>query len=225
VLDLRGIGKHVTLPSGQDLAILTDATVSLAAGRSLAIEGRSGSGKSTLLNVIGLLDSYDAGSYTIDGIEAGEMSDREASHLRGSTFGFVFQQFHLLERRSALANVCAPLAHAPASEFRRRRARAAELLDRVGLADRMASLPSQLSGGEQQRVAIARSLIRQPRVILADEPTGSLDAATGEVVLQILLGLARDTGCAIVLVTHDEQVARMADRRARLEHGRLSWAA
>lgn len=221
MIDLFGVAKRLTLPSGEPLDILTDVTLHLEAGSTVAIVGRSGSGKSTLLNVMGLLDSYDSGSYRIDGIDARTLGDRVASRLRGTTFGFVFQQFHLLDRRSAVANVAAPLAHGPHDEYATRDRRAMELLSRVGLADRSASLPSQLSGGEQQRVAIARSLVRHPKVVLADEPTGSLDVETGARVLDILLGLAREDGCAVVLVTHDMQVATRADRQMILEGGSL----
>lgn len=221
MIDLSGVAKRLTLPSGEPLDILTDIALCLEPGSTVAIVGRSGSGKSTLLNVIGLLDTYDSGSYQIDGIEARTLGDHAASRLRGTTFGFVFQQFHLLDRRSAVANVGAPLAHGPRGEYAERDERSRELLARVGLADRSASLPSQLSGGEQQRVAIARSLVRHPRVVLADEPTGSLDVETGGYVLDILLELAREDGCAVVLVTHDMQVATRADRRMFLEGGRL----
>jgi putative ABC transport system ATP-binding protein len=225
VIDLAGVAKRLTLPSGEPLDILTDVSLQLEAGSTVAIVGRSGSGKSTLLNVMGLLDSYDSGSYRIDGVDARTLGDRLASRLRGTTFGFVFQQFHLLDRRSALANVAAPLTHGPSEEYDARDRRAMELLSRVGLADRAASLPSQLSGGEQQRVAIARSLVRRPKVLLADEPTGSLDVDTGARVLDILLGLAREDGCAVVLVTHDMQVASRADRQMILEGGSLREAA
>ena len=225
MIDLAGVAKRLTLPSGEPLDILTDVSLHLEAGSTIAIVGRSGSGKSTLLNVMGLLDSYDSGSYRIGGVDAQTLGDRVASRLRGATFGFVFQQFHLLDRRSALANVAAPLTHGPRDEYASRDRRAMELLSRVGLEDRSASLPSQLSGGEQQRVAIARSLVRRPKVVLADEPTGSLDVETGTRVLDILLGLAREDGCAVVLVTHDMQVASRADRQMILEGGSLREAA
>lgn len=221
MIDLAGVAKRLTLPSGEPLDILTDVSLHLEAGSTIAIVGRSGSGKSTLLNVMGLLDAFDSGSYRINGIDARTLDDRVASRLRGTTFGFVFQQFHLLDRRSALANVAAPLTHGRRDEYASRHHRAMELLSRVGLEDRSASLPSQLSGGEQQRVAIARSLVRRPKVVLADEPTGSLDVETGTRVLDILLGLAREDGCAVVLVTHDRQVASRADRQMILEGGSL----
>jgi len=218
---MEGIAKRVVLPNGQPLEILTDVSLSVAAGESVAILGRSGSGKSTLLNLLGLLDMSDAGRYTVDGRDVAELSDRDASRLRGNTFGFVFQQFHLLEGRSAAANVSGPLQHAELAAFGSRHRLAGELLDRVGLSGRAKSLPSQLSGGEQQRVAIARSLIRNPRCLLADEPTGSLDLETASTILDLLRQVVADQRCALVIVTHDPAVANRADRRLLLESGRL----
>jgi putative ABC transport system ATP-binding protein len=221
VIELGHVSKSVVLPGGSHLSILRDINLRLERGEVVAILGRSGSGKSTLLNLIGLLDEPDSGSYTVDGIEVGSIGDRERSALRGRTFGFVFQQFHLLEGRSAIENVAAPLAHASMREYAGGDKRAAALLDAVGLNERLRSKPSQLSGGEQQRVAIARALVRHPRVVLADEPTGSLDTTSGDAVLALLLSLARDAGSALVLVTHDEEIASRADRRLRLVEGEL----
>jgi len=221
MIEIRGLTKRVPLAGGPDLDILRGVDLDLGAGEVVAIVGRSGSGKSTLLNLVGLLDTYDSGSYRIGDADVGAMADPERSALRGSTFGFVFQQFHLLSRRNALDNVAAPLAHAPVREYSRRSDRARKLLGAVGLVDRLGSLPSQLSGGEQQRVAIARALVRHPRIILADEPTGSLDTANGEAVLRLLLTLARDSRTSLLLVTHDDVVAAAADRRLQLLDGRL----
>ena len=218
VEDLR---KIVHLPSGESLEILAGVDLELHPGELVAILGRSGSGKSTLLNLLGLLDTFDGGRYTIDGTDVAGLSDAERSRLRGTTFGFVFQQFHLLERRSALANVRAPLVHGPFSAYRRRDATASRLLAAVGLSDRAASTPSHLSGGEQQRVAIARALVRAPGIILADEPTGSLDTASGGSVLAMLIDQVRTAGATLVLVTHDDRVAASADRRMLLESGHL----
>ena len=214
--------KSVRLPDGAPLTILADASLELRPSEVIAVSGRSGSGKSTLLHGLGLLDPFDAGEYEIDGAATAGLSDREASSLRGQTFGFVFQQFHLLERRSALQNVLAPLQHAGWSESRERRRWGEQLLEQVGLADRRESYPSQLSGGEQQRVAIARALIRDPHYVLADEPTGSLDEETGAAVLALLLELVRDRGCGLLMVTHDAQIARRADRRLDLRGGILA---
>ena len=221
MIELRHVAKSAVLPGGTRLEILRDVNLRLLQGEVIAILGRSGSGKSTLLNLIGLLDEPDDGSYTVDGVEVASVGDRERSALRGRTFGFVFQQFHLLDGRSAIDNVAAPLTHAPMREYAGGSKRAAALLDAVGLSERLGSRPSQLSGGEQQRVAIARALVRTPRVVLADEPTGSLDTSSGDAVLALLLSLAREAGSALVLVTHDEEIARRADRRLRLVDGEL----
>jgi putative ABC transport system ATP-binding protein len=221
VLELIGITRSVSLPDGQILEILRGVDLQVDQGEVLAILGRSGSGKSTLLNVLGLLDTPTAGSYRVGGRDVRELSDGERSVMRGERFGFVFQQFHLLEGRSALENAAAPLAHAGWTSYRTRRQRAAEVLTSVGLEGRLASRPHQLSGGEQQRVAIARALVRRPSVILADEPTGSLDTGNADVVLRLLLDLVRTVGSSLVLVTHDPVVADVADRRLQLDRGRL----
>jgi len=221
LISLRGGRKAIRLPSGDSLTLLASVSLDLHPGEVVAIGGRSGSGKTTLLQCLGLLDEFDAGTYLVDGIEVATLSDNGQSTLRGRTFGFVFQQFHLLERRSALANVIAPAQHGTWAELRSARGRALELLHRVELADRTASPPAQLSGGEQQRVAIARSLIRDPRYVLADEPTGSLDPHTGEEVLRLLIDLCRGQSKALLLVTHDEAVLSCADRRLQLRDGQV----
>lgn len=220
-IQIVGLQKRFALPGGRPLQILAGVDLDVRPGRTVAIVGRSGSGKSTLLNIVGLLDQFDGGSYSLGGVDVSLMSERDRSLNRGRTFGFVFQQFFLLEGRTALENVAAPLAHATPAEYRTRHHRATEVLAAVGLADRSGSLPSQLSGGEQQRVAIARALVRRPQIILADEPTGSLDTTTGAEVLRLLLRLVGESGSALVLVTHDSVLAAAADRRLRLEGGRL----
>lgn len=221
MIELRGIVKSVRLPSGERLGVLRGVDLQVDRGEVVAIEGRSGSGKTTLLNILGLLDHPDEGRYLLDGAEVAEMDDSALAPLRGATFGFVFQAFNLLDRRSALANVEAPLLHGGRCPRRTRRRRATELLVRVGLAERMMSDPSQLSGGEQQRVSIARSLVRDPAYILADEPTGSLDLGTAEQVLGALVTLVRESRCGLVLVTHDARLASRADRRLVLVGGKL----
>lgn len=221
MLELHDAVKGFRLPDQDVVTILDRASVEIAEGDIVAVLGRSGCGKSTLLHLIGLLDSLDGGSYRVDGRDVSNLTDREASALRGRTFGFLFQEFHLLERRSALQNVMAPLYHAPWTELSHGRDRAVALLDAVGLAGRRDSGPSQLSGGEQQRVAIARSLVRHPRYLLADEPTGSLDRETAAQILKLLIRLVDSEGCALLIVTHDDRVASVAGRQLLLEGGIL----
>lgn len=221
LLELEGIGKSYILPDGQTLHILNNLDLSIGAGSVTAIVGRSGSGKSTLLNLLGLLDMPSAGRMTINDSDVAKLGDARRAKLRGSFLGFVFQQFHLLDRRSALENVAEPMLYAGRSEIGDRFRQARSLLDLVGLADRADSMPHLLSGGEQQRVAIARALIRKPSIVLADEPTGSLDAVNGERILELLLGLVRSQALSLVLVTHDPELASRADRVFVLRDGLL----
>ncbi|MDQ3506146.1 MAG: ABC transporter ATP-binding protein [Actinomycetota bacterium] len=219
---LAGIGRAVRLPDDSRLDILTDINVEVERGEHIAIVGRSGSGKSTLLNIIGLLDAPTSGTYELDGKPTDDLSSRARARLRGATFGFVFQQFNLLPRRSATENVAAPLLYASGGQVWARRAAAREMLDRVGLGDRMDYLPERLSGGEQQRVAIARSMVRNPSVLLADEPTGALDVDTGGTVMDMLEQVVAQFGTTLVTITHDLSVAARADRQFRLDQGVLS---
>jgi len=221
-ISLAGIGRSVRLPDGSQLDILTDINLEAERGEHIAVVGRSGSGKSTLLNLIGLLDSPTAGVYELDGRATDALSARARARLRGATFGFVFQQFNLLPRRSATENVAAPLLYASGRQVWGRRAAAREMLDRVGLGERLDYLPERLSGGEQQRVAIARSMVRNPTVLLADEPTGALDVDTGSTVMDMLQEVVHQFGTTLVTITHDLSVAARADRQFRLDHGVLS---
>jgi putative ABC transport system ATP-binding protein len=221
-LSLQGGAKSVQLPNGQMLTLLKSVSLEVERGSILAITGRSGSGKSTLLHCLGLLDAFDRGRYLVDGIDTAGLGDMPQSALRGRAFGFVFQQFHLLERRTALANVVAPAHHGSRQQLRTSSKRAMELLESVGLAERAHSIPSQLSGGEQQRVAVARSLMREPAYLLADEPTGSLDPESGDQVLELLVALCRSQNRALVIVTHDDAVAARADRIVHLAFGALA---
>ncbi|HVD29421.1 MAG TPA: ATP-binding cassette domain-containing protein [Mycobacteriales bacterium] len=186
LLALREISREVRLPDESILPILTGVDLDVAPGEHVAIVGRSGSGKSTLLNLLGLLDTPTAGSYLLEGEPTDRLSARRRSRLRGEVFGFVFQQFNLLPRRTAAENVAAPLLYAQGRDYLTRRRAAREMLDRVGLGARADQVPERLSGGEQQRVAIARALVRSPRVVLADEPTGALDVETGAQVMALL---------------------------------------
>ena len=189
-------------------------------GELVAITGRPGSGKSTLLSVTGLLDLPDGGSYRLDGTDMSHADDEKRSSARNRKIGFVFQHFHLLERVSALRNVMLPLLYAD-DDVRDGGARAAKLLDAVGLSDRAHHLPAAMSGGEQQRVAIARALVNDPALVLADEPTGNLDATSGGQVLDILGGL-RAAGRTVLIVTRDPAVAERAQRVLHLADGRIT---
>lgn len=221
-IHLSGVDKSVRLPTGETLQILHGVDLTIEQGEHVAIIGRSGSGKSTLLNVLGLLDSPTRGQYLLDGRDVGGLSGRQRSDLRGRTFGFVFQQFNLLPRRTAVENAAMPLLYSDTDTFWRRRSLAEQMLGQVGLGERLDARPEQLSGGEQQRVAIARALIRRPRIILADEPTGSLDVDTGVVVMDLLERVCAEHGATLITITHDPAVAGRARRRYRLEHGVIS---
>jgi putative ABC transport system ATP-binding protein len=199
--------------------VLKDLELHVRRGEWVACTGRSGSGKSTLLNVLGLLDSADAGSYVLAGHDVADLDDAERAGLRNELLGFVFQLHNLLPRTSALDNVAAPLIYR-GMHRRERLRRAREALDEVGLADRADHDPGELSGGQMQRVAIARALVGDPAVLLVDEPTGNLDLSATAEVLEILDRLHAD-GRTIVMITHEEDVAEHADRRLVLAEGRL----
>jgi len=199
--------------------VLTGVTFTVAPGEFVAIMGASGSGKSTLLNLLGFLDRPDAGTYLFEGVDWSDKDDDARSVLRNRKIGFVFQQFHLLDRATALRNVMLPLLYAE-DEATDDVARAERALAAVGLSHRGDHFPGELSGGEQQRAAIARALVNAPSLILADEPTGNLDARAGSEILELFAGL-RDAGRAIVLVTHDLAAAQRADRILRLDAGRI----
>jgi putative ABC transport system ATP-binding protein len=222
LIEMSGISREVRLPDESVLPILTGVDLSVAPGEHVSIVGRSGSGKSTLLNLLGLLDTPTSGTYLLDGEPTDALRARRRSRLRGEMFGFVFQQFNLLPRRTAAENVAAPLLYARGRDYLTRRRAAREMLDRVGLGSRADQVPERLSGGEQQRVAIARALVRSPRVVLADEPTGALDVETGAQVMALLAQATAENGAALVTITHDLSVAALASRQYRLAGGRLS---
>jgi len=205
-----------------EVPVLKGVTLSVARGEMVAVMGASGSGKTTLINLLGCLDEPDSGTYRLDGLEVAGLSEADRAHLRNRKIGFVFQNFNLLPRLSALENVMMPMAYADAHPSEAAcRARARGLLERVGLGDRVDHEPAQLSGGEQQRVAIARALVNDISVLIADEPTGNLDSATGQEVLAMFQKLNAEDGITMILVTHDEWVAGHAARTIRIRDGRI----
>jgi lipoprotein-releasing system ATP-binding protein len=221
-LELRNV-RRVYRTGGSELVVLNGIDLALWSGEIVALVGPSGAGKSTLLHVAGLLERPDGGEVLIGGAECGGLSDERRTLLRRSELGFVYQFHHLLPEFSALENTMLPQMIAGATRARAR-AKAAELLAGVGLAARAGHRPARLSGGEQQRVAIVRALANDPRILLGDEPTGNLDHATGEGVMNTLIELARRTGLAALIATHNLELARRLDRIVVLEDGRLKPA-
>ena len=203
--------------------VLKGVSLDVASGELVALMGASGSGKSTLMNLLGCLDHPTSGEYWLDGREISRLTSKEQARVRNLTIGFVFQSFNLLPRTTALENVMMPLTYSRENlSEQEKKIRATELLRKVGLSDRIDHQQSQLSGGEQQRVAIARALINQPRILLADEPTGNLDSGTSEEILHMFQQLNRVEGITIILVTHDQGVAQWAQRTIRIKDGLLA---
>jgi putative ABC transport system ATP-binding protein len=217
VIELQDVSRTVSSGAGP-LTILHPTTFTIARGRAAAITGPSGSGKSTLLGLLAGLDAPTTGTIRIDGTEITSLGEEDLARLRGEKIGIVFQFFHLLPSLTAFENVLVPMEIAGLADAR---ARARGLLADVGLADRGHHYPSQLSGGEQQRVAIARALANDPAIVLADEPTGNLDSATGHQVIELLVSVNRDRGRTLVLVTHDPELAELADEVIMLRDGRV----
>jgi putative ABC transport system ATP-binding protein len=217
--ELRNVSKAYEL-GGRDIHAVRDVSLTIAAGEFVAVAGPSGSGKTTLLQLLGALDRPSSGEILFEGRDIVALGDSELGKLRLNAFGFVFQQFNLIPTLTALGNVEAGLAPAGSSDGDLR-SRSLALLGEVGLEERQAHLPGQLSGGEQQRVAIARALVTEPRVILADEPTGNLDTRTGADVLELLSELAASHGTTVVVATHDAELAAKGTRRLAMRDGRL----
>jgi putative ABC transport system ATP-binding protein len=218
VLAARGIGK--TVKSGDsDLVILRDIELEITRGEAVAVLGASGSGKSTLLAILAGLDSPTAGTVALDGVDMTAMDEDARASLRGRKIGFVFQSFQLLPGYTALENVMLPLELSGRDDAE---SAAGRMLARVGLAERLHHYPKHLSGGEQQRVALARAFVIQPQLLLADEPTGSLDAKSGADVIGLLFEMNREFGTTLVMVTHDENLAARCSRAVRIAEGRLA---
>jgi len=217
-IQLVGLTKHYKRGS-EIIKALDGVTLSIDKGEFIAVVGRSGSGKTTMLDLLGLLLKPTAGSLQIDGVETTRLSDSERAHMRARKVGFVFQEYNLLSTLNVLENVMLPRRYA--KDGKDGRARAIELIDRVGLSDRIKHKPTELSGGQMQRVAIARSMVNQPSLILLDEPTGAVDTETAQQLVDLLKRLNTEDQVTIVIVTHDTDIAAQAKRQIRLKDGRI----
>ena len=220
LIEMRGIVKRFYVGQPNELEILHGIDLDVHEGEFISIVGASGSGKSTLMNLIGVLDKPTEGSYWLDGTEVDAADDEELSAIRNRKIGFVFQNFNLISRTNALKNVELPMMYA-GMPARQRTQRAKELLDMVGMADRMSHQPNELSGGQKQRVAIARAMANDPAIILADEPTGALDSKTGRLVMDLFHTLNKEQGKTIILITHNPELAAETGRVLTMVDGML----
>jgi putative ABC transport system ATP-binding protein len=219
MIKIRNLRKSFQRPGEAALNVLDELDFSVDEGEFVAIVGSSGSGKTTLMNILGLLDRPDSGDYQLHGKQVAKLSPEERAKARNEAIGFVFQQFHLLPKTTAMENVELPMLYSTRSDADIQR-RARETLCRVGLEERLTHYPSELSGGQQQRVAIARAMVNDPAVVLADEPTGNLDQRSGEQIMDLFRELNRN-GSTILLITHDSAVASVASRVVRIDNGKL----
>lgn len=220
IMQATDIRKSFNIGTENELEILHGINLDVYKGDFLSIVGTSGSGKSTFMNILGLLDRPTSGEYALNGIDIGKAHDDELSHIRNMEIGFVFQTYNLIPRTSALKNVELPMMYARVPE-KERKERAEELLELVGMKERMLHTPDELSGGQKQRVAIARSLVNHPSMILADEPTGALDSNTGRIVMDLFHKLHEENGITIVLITHSNELAEETERVVTLKDGNI----
>ena len=220
IIRMRNIYKRFYIGQPNELEILHGIDLDVMPGEFLSIVGPSGSGKSTLMNLIGVLDRPTEGSYVLDGVTVSQAKDDQLSAIRNKSIGFVFQNFNLIARTNAQKNVELPMMYAGVSAGKRAQ-RAKELLAMVDMADRMNHQPNELSGGQKQRVAIARAMANDPAIILADEPTGALDSKTGRMVMDLFHKLNREQGKTIILITHNQELARETDRYVTMRDGQL----
>lgn len=221
MIEVKALRKKYFIGTPNELLVLDNVNLKIGDGEFVALVGASGSGKSTFMNIIGALDRPTSGEYIIDGVPVHSMTQDELSGLRGKKIGFVFQSFNLMGRSSALKNVELPMLYAGVPGKERTR-RAKELLETVGMGDRMKHLPNELSGGQKQRVAIARSLVNDPSIILADEPTGALDTKTGEMVMNIFKKVHEEKKKTILVITHSMEIAQMTQRIITMRDGRIT---
>ncbi|WP_308606154.1 ABC transporter ATP-binding protein [uncultured Corynebacterium sp.] len=221
LIEMRGIVKRFNEGLDSELTVIPGLDFSVDEGEFVAVVGQSGSGKSTLMNIIGLLDRPTAGEYQLAGVDALALGDDKLASFRGQKIGFIFQNFNLIGRMSALKNVEMPMVYAGVSAHERTQ-RAENLLEMVGMSDRMNHLPNELSGGQKQRVAVARALANQPEILLADEPTGALDSQTGRMVMDLFHELHRTHGKTILFITHNPELADECSRTVTMKDGVLS---